>query len=153
MARNDVSSSTDYKNKKHFCDVKICPAAIYSATTCAFLYSVLTTKAWVFNWHQTREGKENHLVKFAFFKFWFHMKWTNHKLRFDIYRRHMHKSFELCCVLSCFADYSSTRPLTACRVSSTTGAGPTWGRFVSMFFFVFFRGSVQDFYSILCVGN
>ena len=46
----------------------------------------------------------------------------------------MHKSFELCCVLSCFADFSSTRPLTACCVSTTTGAGPTWGRFFSMFF-------------------
>merc|ERR1719411_1293585 len=37
----------------------------------------------------------------------------------------MHKSFELCCVLSCFVDFSSARPLTARRVSSTTGAGPT----------------------------
>merc|ERR1719450_432998 len=53
------------------------------------------------------------------------MKLTNHKWRFEIYRRHMHKTFELCCVLSCFADCSSTRPLTACRVSTTTGAGPT----------------------------
>ena len=74
------------------------------------------------------------------------MKWTNHKLRFEIYRRHMHKSFELCCVLSCFADFSSARPLTARRVSTTTGAGPTWGSFFifsSGFLFYFVRRQLK----------
>ena len=73
------------------------------------------------------------------------MKWTNLKWRFEIYKRHMHKSFELCCVLSCFADCSSTRPLTACRVSTTTGAGRTWGKFFSSFFFCILSGFSSGF--------
>ena len=87
--------------KKHFCDVKIWLFPVQrlstlqqlelSSTQCSQLKFGLTSDT----------GRANKLSSdFLFFKFWFHMKWTNHKLRFDIYRRHMHKSFELF-VVSC----------------------------------------------------
>ena len=136
------------RKKKHFCDVKIWLFPVQRLSTLQQLELSSTQYSQLKLGLTPDTGRANKLSSdFLFFKFWFHMKWTNHKLRFEIYRRHMHKSFELCCVLSCFADYSSTRPLTACRVSSTTGARPTWGRFFSMFFLYFF--GVQFRISIL----
>ena len=138
-----MSSSTDYNNKKHFCDVKVWLFSVQRLSTLQNLcFPLLSAHNQSLGWHQTREGQKNYPVEFVFF-----MKWMNLKRRFEIYRRHMHKSFELCCVLSCFADCSSTSPLTARRVSTTTGAGRTWGRFFSSFFLYFvrvqFRISIQ----------
>ena len=66
--------------KKHFCDVKICPAAIYSATTWAFLYSVLTTKAWV----NTRHGKGKQIIQWIFYFSNFGFTWSERATNWDL---------------------------------------------------------------------
>ena len=66
--------------KKHFCDVKICPAAIYSATTWAFLYSVLTTKAW----NNTRHGKGKQIIQCIFYFSNFGFTWSERTTNWDL---------------------------------------------------------------------
>ena len=151
MARNDVSSSTDYKNKKHFCDVKIWLFPVQrlstlqqlelSSTQCSQLKLGLTSDT----------GRANKLSSgFIIFQILV-SRTTNWDLKYI---------GGTCINLLNF--------VVSCRVLRITRQRDPWQHAASLpqqeqappeedlflcFFFVFFRGSVQDFYSILCVGN